>query len=122
MFAEDRHARQKGCQKPERVVQADSLGQEANNGWSRQQAPVTRRSEGGNGQSLWHFVLRTREPEQDRHDVCGSKAHKDETDKPDPCDGCKEEAAQPEKSRHPTKREHNSVTESRHDAIAGETA
>jgi hypothetical protein len=74
MFAEDRHARQKGCQKPESVVQADSLGQEANGGWSRQHARVTRRSEGGNGQSLWHFVLRTRESEQDRHGVCGSKA------------------------------------------------
>ena len=95
MFAEDRHARQKGCQKPERVVQADSLGQEANGGWSRQHARVTRRSEGGNGQSLWHFVLRTRESEQDRHDVSGSKAHKDKTDKPDPCDRCEKEAAQP---------------------------
>src|ERR1700733_6296776 len=35
MFAEDRHARHKGCQKPERVVQADSLGQEPNGGWQR---------------------------------------------------------------------------------------
>jgi hypothetical protein len=95
MFAEDRHARQKGYQKPERVMQANSLGQEANDGWSRQQARVTRGSEGGNGQSLWHFVLRTRESEQDRHDVCGSKAHKDKTDKPDPCDRCEKEAAQP---------------------------
>ena len=63
MFAEDRHARQKGCQKPERVVQADFLGQEANGGWSCQHARVSRSREGGNGQSLWHCVLRTREPE-----------------------------------------------------------
>ena len=100
MFAEDRHARQEGCQKPERVVQAESLGQEANDGWSRQQARVTRRSEGGNGQSLWHFVLRTRESEQDRHDVCGSKAHKDKTDKSDPCDRCEKKAAQPRSEEH----------------------
>src|ERR1700723_2675138 len=103
MFAEDRHARQKGCKKPERVVQADSLGQEANGGWSRQHARVTRRRKGGNGQSLWHFVLRTRESEQDRHDVCGSQAHKDKTDKPDPCDRCEKEAAQTQKRDHPTK-------------------
>jgi len=95
MFAEDRHTRQKGCQKPERVVQADSLRQEANGGWSSQHARVTGRSEGGNGQSLWHPVLRTRESEQYRHDVCGSKAHKDKTDKSDPCDRCEKEAAQP---------------------------
>ena len=95
MFAEDRHARHKGCQKPERVVQADSSGQEANGGWSRQHARVTRRSEGGNGQSLWHCVLRTRESEQDRHDVCRSKAHKDKTGKPDPWDRCEKQAAQP---------------------------
>src|SRR5271156_1007642 len=95
MFAEDRHTRQKGYQKPERVVQADLLRQEANGGWSRQQARVTRRSEGGNGQSLWHFLLRSRESEQYGHDVCGSKAHKDKTDKPDPCDRCENEAAQP---------------------------
>ena len=95
MIAEDRHAGQKDCQKPERVVQADSLGQEANGGWSRQHARITRRSEGGNGQSLWHFVLRTRESEQDRHNVCGSKAHKDKTDQPDPCDRCEQEDTQP---------------------------
>src|SRR3984885_8423220 len=95
MFAEERHARHKGCQKPERVVQADSLGQEANGGWPRQHARVTRRSKGGNGQSLWHCVLRSRESEQDGHDVCGSEAHKDKTDKPDPCDRCEKEAAQP---------------------------
>src|SRR6202790_5624384 len=97
MFAEDRHARQKGCQKPERVVQADSLGQKTNGGWARQHPRITRRSEGGNGQSLWHCVLRTRESEQDRHDVCGSKTHKDEADKRDPCDGCEEEGARPQK-------------------------
>jgi hypothetical protein len=67
-------------------------------------------------------VLRTRESEQDWHDVCGSKAHKDETDKPDPCDGCEEDAAQPEQRCHPTKCQHNSVPESRHGVIAGETA
>src|ERR1700735_4765218 len=95
MFAEDRHARQKGCQKPKRVVQADSLEQEAKGGGPRQHPRVPRRSQGGNGQSLRHFVLRTRESEQDRHDVCGSKAHKDKTDKPDPCDRCEKDAAQP---------------------------
>src|ERR1700733_1839930 len=95
MFPEDRHACQKGCKKPERIVQADSLGQEANGGWSRQHSRVARRGEGGNGQSLWHFLLRTRESKQDRHDVCGSKAHKDKTDKPNPCDRCEKDAAQP---------------------------
>ncbi len=122
MFAEDRHARQKCCEKPERVVQADSLGQEANDGWSRQQTRVTRRSEGGNGQSLWHFLLRTRESEQDRHDVCGSQAHKDETDKRDPCERCENEAAQSKKRYPPTTCQDKAVPESRYDAIADETA
>jgi hypothetical protein len=67
-------------------------------------------------------VLRTRESEQDRHDVCGSKAHKDETDKPDPYDRCEKEDAQPEKRYHPTKCQHKAVPESRYDAIADETA
>ena len=52
----------------------------------------------------------------------GPQAHQDEADQSDPCDGCEEEAAQPENRCHPTKRHHNSVPESRHDAITGETA
>jgi hypothetical protein len=49
IFAEDRHTRQKGGQKPERTMQAYPLGQEANDGRPRQHAGVSRRGEGGNG-------------------------------------------------------------------------
>src|ERR1700759_2571360 len=122
MLAEDRHTRQESDKKPECVVQTDPLGQEPDGGWSRQHARLTRRSEGGNGQPLRHCVLGTRESEQDRYDVCGSKAHKDKTDKPDPCDRRKKEAGQSEQRCHPTKCQHNAVPESRYDAIADETA
>jgi hypothetical protein len=49
IFAEDRHTRQEGGQKPECTVQADPLGQEANGGRPRQHARVTRRGESSNG-------------------------------------------------------------------------
>ena len=49
-------------------------------------------------------MLRTRESEQDRHDVSGSEAHKDETDKPDhahPVVKMCEEPEQSEKDKYP---------------------
>ena len=49
IFAADRHTCQEGGQKPERTMQADPLGQEANDGRPRQHARVTRRGEGSNG-------------------------------------------------------------------------
>jgi len=49
IFAEDRHTRQEGDQKPECTVQADPLGQEADDGRPCQHARVTRRGEGSNG-------------------------------------------------------------------------
>src|SRR3954463_10256807 len=70
---------------PERTVQTNSFGQEANYGRPQQHAAITCSGQGSNSKPLWHRVLRTGKPEQDGHNVCGSKAYKNETCQRDGC-------------------------------------
>src|SRR5271170_1179811 len=78
ILAQSRDTYKQRGKEPERIVQTNSFGQEANYGRPQQHAAITCGGQGGNSKPLWHRVLRTRTPKQDGHDVCGSKAYQNE--------------------------------------------
>src|SRR5271170_6736503 len=93
ILAQSRNTYKQHGKDPEGTVQTNSFGQEANYSRPQQHAAITCGGQGGNSKPLWHRVLRTRKPKQDGHNVCGSKAYKNETSQRDGCEWGKKKNA-----------------------------
>jgi hypothetical protein len=121
-LAQSRDTYKQRGKEPERTVQTNSFGQEANYGRPHQHATITCSTQGSNSEPLWHRVLRTRKPEQDGHDVCGSKAYKNETSQRYQCGWRKKKDTEPEECDQPAQRKYNTISEVAHDTIPSESA